>query len=238
MHWYRSGITGKWRRAYVYIPPEYDHLPDRRYPVLYLQHAGLQNETSWVSGGRANFILDNLIAAGDAVPMIVVMENGTTFPPGMMRLPDPPPPGNPFELVLTTEVIPMIDATYHTLSDRDHRAMAGASGGSHQTLQITLAHLDLFSHIGAFSPAPMPEFDVNTYYGGVLANAQEFNRKVRLFFWGVGSGEQGIHDSVNVTLGKIGKVGVKYVYREWPGLSHEWQLWRSCLNDFTPRLFR
>jgi len=139
---------------------------------------------------------------------------------------------------MINEIIPMIDSTYRTIPDQPHRAMAGLSMGSHQTLQITLAHLDTFSHIGPFSPPPTPEFDVNTYYGGVLANAEEFNRKVRLFFWGVGTAEKRIYEYVNVTLGKIGKARVKYVYKEWPGLSHEWRLWRRCLNEYAQRLFR
>ena len=208
-HWYHSELTGKWRRAVVYTPAEYDANPTKRYPVLYLQHGGTQNETSWVTGGRANFILDNLIAAGQAVPMLVVMDNGSTFPPGLSRLPDPPPAGNPFERVMINEIIPMIDSTYRTIADQPHRAIAGLSMGSHQTLQIGLAHLDVFSHIGPFSPAPMPEFDVKTYYGGVLANAEEFNRKVRLFFYGVGTTEKKIHASAKNIVEKVHQVGIK-----------------------------
>jgi enterochelin esterase-like enzyme len=236
--WYRSKITGKWRRALVYTPAEYDAHPTKRYPVLYLQHGGTQNETSWVTGGKANFILDNLIATGQAVPMLVVMDNGSTFPPGLTRLPDPPPAGNLFERVIINEIIPMIDSTYRTISDQPHRAMAGLSMGSHQTLQIGLAHLEVFSHIGAFSPAPMPEFDVNTYYGGVLAKGGELNRKMRLFFYGVGTAEIKIHASARNIVEKLHKVGIKIVFREWPGLSHEWRLWRRCLNEYAQMLFR
>ena len=236
-HWYNSTLTGKWRRALVYTPAEYDANPTRRYPVLYLQHGGTQNETSWVTGGKANFILDNLIAAGQALPMLVVMDNGSTFPPGLFRLPDPPPAGNPFERVMINEIIPMIDATYRTIPDQAHRAMAGLSMGAHQTLQITLAHLDVFSHIGVFSPAPT-EFDVKTTYGGVLANAAEINQQVRLFWWGAGTAEPAIYQGVKYRLARLDEVGVKYVFREWPGLAHEWRLWRRALHDLAPRLFR
>jgi enterochelin esterase-like enzyme len=236
-HWYYSKLTKAWRRAFVYTPPEYDKALKVRYPVLYLQHGGTQNETSWVTAGRANFILDNLIAAKQAVPMIVVMDNGSTFSPGISRLPDPPPPDNLFEKVMINEIIPMTDATYRTLADQKHRAMAGLSMGSHQTLQITLAHLDTFSHIGPFSPAPMP-FEVKTFYGGVLANASEFNKKARLFYLAVGTAEEGIHKSMQKILFQLDRVGIKYTYKEWPGLIHEWWLWRKCLHDFVPRLFR
>jgi enterochelin esterase-like enzyme len=237
-HWYYSAVTGKWRRALVYTPAEYDANPTKCYPVLYLQHGGTQNETSWVTGGKANFILDNLIAAEHAVPMLVVMDNGSTFPPGLTRLPDPPPAGNLFERVMINEIVPMIDSNYRTIADQPHRAMAGLSMGSHQTLQIGLAHLDVFSHIGPFSPAPMPGFDVNTYYGGVLANAEEFNRKVRLFFYGVGTAEKKINASAKNIVEKLHKVGIKVVFKEWANLSHEWRLWRRCLNEYAQMLFR
>ncbi len=236
-HWYFSGLTGKWRRALVYTPAEYDTDPTRRYPVLYLQHGGTQNETSWVSGGKANFILDNLIAAGEASPMLVVMDNGSTFLPGLKRLPDPPPANNLFERVMINEIVPMVDSTYRTTADQPGRAMAGLSMGSHQTLQIGLAHLDVFSHIGAFSPAPMPRFNVNTYYGGVLAKPEEFNRKVNLFFYGVGTAEWKICASGKNIVEKLHKAGIGVVYREWPGLSHEWRLWRRCLQAYAQLLF-
>ncbi|MEI7845075.1 MAG: alpha/beta hydrolase-fold protein [Chloroflexota bacterium] len=99
-HWYFSDLTGKWRRAFVYTPAEYEANLSRHYPVLYLQHGGKQNESSWVTGGKANLILDNLIAAGAASPMLVIMDNGSTFLPGLKRLPDPPPAGNLFEKVI------------------------------------------------------------------------------------------------------------------------------------------
>lgn len=238
-HWYYSEINGAWRRAFVYTPPDYDEEKERehRYPVLYLQHGGGQNESSWVMAGRANFILDNLIDPKTAVRMMVVMDNGYVFPQDLTRGPEPAPPGNPFERVLINEIIPMIDAAYRTVPDREHRAMAGLSRGAHQTLQITLAHLDMFSYIGAFSPHPM-DFDVKTYYSGVLANASEVNEKLSLFYWGRGTAEEGIHKSINETLAKLDQASINYTHKEWPGLVHEWRLWRECLNDFVPRLFR
>src|SRR4029079_6289934 len=123
--WYHSRVTGKPRRAFVYTPPGYDADTSTRYPVLYLQHGAGEDERGWTTQGRANFILDNLVAAGKARPMIVVMDNGYA------ERADAPAPAagqpprfdfRPFEEVLTGDLVPKIDATYRTLADRDHRA--------------------------------------------------------------------------------------------------------------------
>ena len=167
--WYDSKVTGTWRHALVYLPPDYDQATKTRYPVLYLQHGGGEDETGWIRQGRANFILDNLIAAGSSKPMIVVMAYGYARRAGA---PAPDLTGRPFgspemmkamqemtaafEDDVTKALIPFVDSSYRTLADRDHRAMAGLSMGGMQTFQITLNHLDLFSHIGGFSGAMRP----------------------------------------------------------------------------------
>src|ERR671938_1457050 len=162
--WYYSKVTGTWRHALLYLPPNYDTQTRARYPVLYLQHGGGEDETGWIRQGRANFILDNLIAAGSCKPMIVVMAYGYARRAGQA----PPdltgkPFGSPemlkamqdmsaaFEDDVTQALIPFVDKTFRTIPDRDHRAMAGLSMGGMQTFQITLNHLDLFSYIGGFS---------------------------------------------------------------------------------------
>ena len=162
--WYDSKVTGTWRHALVYLPPGYDAQTDVRYPVLYLQHGGGEDETGWIRQGRANFILDNLIAAGECRPMIVVMAYGYAR---RANVPAPDLSGRPFsspewrkamtdmmeafEDDVTEVLVPFVDSTYRTIPDRDHRAMAGLSMGGMQTFQITLNNLDLFSHIGGFS---------------------------------------------------------------------------------------
>ncbi len=160
-HWYRSKTTEDWRRAFVYTPPGYDTARDTRYPVLYLQHGAGEDERGWSNQGHVGFIMDNLIAEKKARPMIVVMERGYARKAGEAP-PAPPQPGAPrnsskafsaFEEVMVKDLIPMIDATYRTTPDREHRAMAGLSMGGGQTFQITLDHLDLFSYIGGFSGA-------------------------------------------------------------------------------------
>jgi enterochelin esterase-like enzyme len=238
-HWYHSKITEEWRRTLVYLPPGYDS-NRRRYPVLYLQHGGGENVTGWPRQGLMNFIMDNLIEAGKAKPMIVVMDTGYALKPGEQA----PSPGGPFpppitfKQVVINEVTPAVDTTYRTIADRDHRAMAGLSMGSRQTLYITLTNLDKFSYIGAFSNPAMPDFNPATSYDGVFKDAAAFNKRVHLLWFGAGTVEHAIHDSAKASHEALDKAGVKNVFVEFPGTAHEWQTWRKALNDFAPRLFR
>lgn len=259
--WYFSKTTEAWRRAFVYTPPGYDGDRETRYPVLYLQHGGGEDETGWPRQGRVSFILDNLIAAKKARPMIVVMEQGYARRPGEPAAPTAPPrpaqPAQPgqapprpdfsrmmsaFEDVMIKDLIPMIDTTYRTLPDRDNRAMAGLSMGGMQTFQITLKHLDMFSHIGGFSGGGGgfggAAFDPKTAHGGVMANPDEFNKKVHVLWLGIGTVEpERMYESVKNYHDALGKAGIKHVYYESPGTSHEWLTWRRCLNEFAPLLF-
>lgn len=232
--WLHSKVTGKLRRSMVYTPPGYDADPTKRYPVLYLQHGAGEDERGWTNQGRANFILDNLIAAGRAKPMIVVMDNGYAD-----RVDAAPRSFDftAFEGVLTKELIPTIDARYRTIADREHRALAGLSMGSMQALQIGLKRLDLFSAIGAFSPPPVTMFDAMTSYGGVFQDSNAFNSKVKLFWIGAGAAEPRFASHVKTMHDSLDKAGVKHVAYESSGTSHEWQTWRRSLHDFAPRLF-
>ena len=254
--WYPSKVTGSWRHAMVYLPPDYEAQTKQRYPALYLQHGGGEDETGWIRQGHANFILDGLIAAGQAKPMIVVMAYGYARRAGAPA-PDlsGPTMGTPqgaqardemaktFEDDVTQALIPFIDKSFRTLADRDHRAMAGLSMGGFQTFQITTKHLDLFSHIGGFSGiGGMLEdrkMDLKTDFNGVFADPAAFAKKVHLLYFGVGTAEperfrtriQGLHAALT-------EAGVAHVYWESPGTDHEWQTWRRNLKDFAPRLFR
>lgn len=255
--WYYSKVTGTWRRALVYMPPNYDTQTDVRYPVLYLQHGGGEDETGWTKQGKANFILDNLIAAGECKPMLVVMAYGYAWPAGRPA-PDQSerPLGSPemrramqemtqaFEDDLTRVLIPFIDANFRTLADRDHRAMAGLSMGGMQTFQITFNHLDMFSYIGGFSGAGGPflfgeKFDPKTAYNGALADPEAFAKRVHLLWLGVGTEEPERMRAGLLELHKsLEEAGIKHVFYESPGTAHEWQTWRRDLKDFAPRLFR
>ena len=222
---YQSKVTGAWRRAFVYTPPDYDSNTKARYPVLYLQHGAGENATGWTRQGRANLILDNLIAAGKAKPMIVVMDTGYATKPG--ATPVPGPNGNPqipnaFEDVIVNDLVPAIDASFRTLADRERRAMAGLSMGGGQTLQITSKNLGLFAWIGSFS-APLRNFDVKTSMNGVLTDAPAFNKHVRLF-----GSDRGRARARNARCGNAAphgarQCGHKTRHVRFGRTSHEWQ---------------
>jgi enterochelin esterase-like enzyme len=256
--WYDSKVTGTWRHALVYLPPGYDEQAKRRYPVLYLQHGGGEDETGWIRQGRANFILDNLIAGGRSQPMIVVMAYGYARRAGQPA-PDltGKPPGSPerakamldmvsaFEADVTEALIPFVDSTFRTMADRDHRAMAGLSMGGMQTFHVTLSHLDLFSYIGGFSGAAGAQmlgeqkWDAKTAYNGVFADPAAFAKRVRLLWLGVGTDEpERMREGIRGLHASLTEAKVPHVYWESPGTDHEWQTWRRDLKDFTPRLFK
>ncbi len=238
--WYRSKVVNMWRRAFIYTPPDYDAHPRKRYPVLILRHGGGEDETGWVELGRANFILDNLIAEGKAKPMIVVMDWGQAPTPNQpIHIPSTPPPPEITQVTIH-ELIPMVDATFRTIPDREHRAMAGLSMGSVQTLYIGLNNLDKFAYLGVFSRRPMSadEFNIEKSFGGVFRDAEAFNKKVKLVWWVAGTAEEGIYNAAKANLAELAAAGIKTVFVEFPGTSHEFQTWRKSLYDLAPRLFR
>ena len=257
--WYHSKVTGTWRHAVVYTPPGYDTQPRTKYPVLYLQHGGGEDETGWIKQGHANFILDNLIAAGTAKPMIIVMAYGYARRAGYV---EPDLTGKPFgsaemmkamqemsqtfEDDLTQEAIPYIDSHFRTIADREHRAMAGLSMGGMQTFQVTFDHLELFSYIGGFSGAggmqmmrSQDPLDMKTAFNGALADPAAFAKRVHLLWIGVGTDEPAMMHAGILKLHKALDDGkVTHIFYESPGTSHEWQTWRRDLKDFAPRLFQ
>ena len=239
--WYKSTVTGQTRHIMVYAPPGYDSDRDKRYPVLYLQHGGGEDETGWSRQGHMNFILDNLIAAGKAVPMIVVMERSYATRAGAPAGPRGPGRGDggAFEDVVLKDLIPMIDSTYRTIPRRDQRAIAGLSMGAGQALRIGLNHLDTFSAVGAFSG--VGKVDPKTAFGGAFADPAAFDKKVSLLYLHAGtvSLDAGIHKNAQALYNVLQQAGIKnVVFREAKGLAHEWQTWRYALNDFAPRLFQ
>lgn len=255
--WYHSSVTGTWRHALVYLPPDYGSTRTR-YPVLYLQHGGGEDETGWIRQGKANFILDNLIASGSTKPMIVVMANGYASRTGY-QVPDltGKPFGSPemmkvmqermgaFEDDMTQVLIPFVDKTFRTVPDRDHRAMAGLSMGGMQTFQVTFDHLDLFSYIGGFSGAANVfmmgnrKLDTKTAFNGAMADPTAFAKRVHLLWIGVGTDEPAMMKSGLEELhASLDEGKIQHVFYESPGTSHEWQTWRRDLKDFAPRLFQ
>ena len=244
---YFSGITKAWRRANVYTPPGYDNDVTKRYPVLYLQHGAGEDETGWPGQGKMDFILDNLIAEGKATPMIVVMDRGYAIDPVRPVSTEPAGPGprgmsaNVFPEVLVREIIPMIDKNFRTLSDREHRAMAGLSMGGFQTFQTTMTNLDKFSYIGGFSGAGFlqPGTDITRMYNGEWADANAFNQKVKLVYISIGTAEpERMYTGVKGFHEALEKAGIKHVYYESPGTSHEWQTWRRSLRQYASLIFK
>jgi enterochelin esterase-like enzyme len=254
--WYFSKTTGAWRRIFVYTPPDYESNRDARYPVLYLQHGGGEDERGWVVQGRVDRIMDNLIAEKKAKPMIIVMESGSAHrlgePSAQLGSSRGGPAGGPpdfhrmfgaIEEVFVNDLIPMIDATYRTKADRENRAMAGLSMGGMQTFHITLENLDRFAYIGGFSGAGGnfggETLDPKTAHNGAMADADAFNRKVHLVWLGIGTAEAPhMFNSVKNYHDALEKAGIKTVFYQSPGTAHEWQTWRRSLHEFAPLLFQ
>jgi len=238
-HYYFARSTGKTRRCFVYTPPDYDTNPAAHYPVLYLQHGMGEDARGWATQGRVGFILDNLIAEGKARPMLVVMDDGGITPGAMGG---PRRGGGPmfwdnFTQVLIEDIIPMIDATYRTIPDRQHRAMAGLSLGGTQTWEITQAHLDTFAYIGSFS-APFGFPEVPGGFNGLLGDPAAFAKQVNVLFVSVGSAEGGMTGGSRTFHQALDQAGIRHVYYASPGTAHEWQTWRRSLHEFAPLLFQ
>ena len=238
-HIYYSEESKSMRRCFIYTPPGYDKNIETRYPVLYLQHGGGENETGWSSQGRANLIMDNLIAEGKAKPFIIVMDNGTWS----QRGPRPsaggtwPPKGwaDGFMNVLTKDIIPMIDKEYRTLPNQQNRAMAGLSMGGMQTRIITLANPDLFSQVGMLSGGSINVEDLN--------NSPGFKENVKLLFISYGSHEldnprTNMNGSPAENVKKLKEIGMNSHFYISPNTAHEWQSWRRSLYQFAQLVFK
>ncbi|MCA9241093.1 MAG: endo-1,4-beta-xylanase [Planctomycetales bacterium] len=220
-----SPSTGATRRALVYTPPGYEADVTQRYPVLYLQHGWGEDETAWSNQGLCNLIMDNLIAEESTRPFLIVMTYGMTNEVRFGGLRDFRI--EPFETVLVNELIPYIDQHFRTLTDREHRAMAGLSMGGMETKAITLRNLDLFSHIGLFSGGLITPADVEQTPG--------FREKVNVVFCSCGSRENPGRISANHhALNSAGIANVAYVS---PDTAHEFLTWRRSLRQFAPLLF-
>ncbi len=248
---YFSKSNNSMRRCFVYTPPGYDQNLNTRYPVLYLQHGGGEDETGWSSQGRANLIMDNLIAEGKATPFIIVMDNGSwAMPrpasPAQQARPSQqgerpagpwPPAGwaDGFKKTLLEDIIPMIDANFRTKADPSNRAMAGLSMGGMQTRAITLANPEVFSHVGMFSGGSYSLEDVN--------NAPGFKEKIKFLFVSFGSRElenrrAGFGGDPQANTEALKNAGMNTHFYVSPLTAHEWQSWRRSLYEFAQRIFK
>ena len=236
---YFSKLTNSFRRCFVYTPAEYNENIKNRYPVLYLQHGSFEDETGWSSQGKANLILDNLIASKKATPMIIVMDNGYAYKPQQNNSPQE----SVFEEVVINEIIPMIDAKFRTIANKEHRAIAGLSMGANQTMRIMMNNLNTFSYYGGFSgtsnyPSADP-IDVATFLDGKYKDGKSVNAQIKLFWLGLGTKEPSpFPGSVGAFRTMLEKQGIKYTYYESPETAHEWLTWRRCLNQFAAKIFK
>ncbi len=216
-----SKSTNTSRRAFVYTPPGYEK-EQTRYPVLYLQHGWGEDETAWCNQGRANLIMDNLIADGKIKPFIIVMTYGMTNDVkfGQLRSFDI----TPFQTVLLNELIPYIDSNYRTLANQANRAMAGLSMGGMETKTITLARPDVFAYYGLLSGGTYKPEDIKD------------KSQVKLIFLSCGSKER--PDGVKAAVTDLKAAGINAVSYISEGTAHEFQTWRRSLYQMAPLLFK
>ncbi len=232
--YFHSPSTNSERRAFVYTPPGYDQNLGDRYPVLYLQHGYGENEYGWGVQGRANLIMDNLIAEGKTKPFLIVMTYGMTNEIRFGGMRDFKI--EPFETVLVKELVPHIDRHFRTLQDQPNRAMTGLSMGGMETKTITLRNLETFSQIGLFSGGSIGPDD--------LSDIEAFKEKNQLVFVSYGSRELGGDrggrrgGDPKAATEALGKSGVHSVFYVSPDTAHEWQSWRRSLREFAPLLFK
>jgi len=235
---YYSTVQKKLRKVYVYVPPLYEQSLDKKYPVLYLRHGGGGNETSWYNEGAAGIIMDNLLAEGKVVHMIIVMTNGNVEA-GM-------PGGYNNEALqvgadeLFTDVLPVIEKNYRVYADQKYRAIAGLSMGGGQSFYIGLRNVDKFDWIGVFSTGLFggiaeANFDAEKTVPGLLTNNSVINKNLKLFYITVGEQDPRL-DATNKFVNTLRQNKMNVVFQTFPGV-HEWQVWRMSLYNFLPRLF-
>jgi enterochelin esterase family protein len=240
---YFSTALNAWRRLHVYTPPGYE-TGTARYPVLYLLHGAGDSDQSWTSVGRANYILDNLIAAKKAKPMVVVMTAGHTPPVqggarggvGFLSATDD------FAREFVSDVMPLVEKRYRVMTDRANTAMAGLSMGGAQTLNIAIPHLQRFAYIGVYSSGLIGDASPATNPDGwasrnlaTLDNAA-LKKGLKLVWFSTGK-DDFLIQTTRTTVDLLKKHGFTVSYEESAG-GHTWINWRNYLNAFAPQLFR
>ena len=236
--YFYSEVTGETECCYVYTPPKYRDDLETRYPVLYLQHGGGENETCWTHLGKANFIMDNLLAEGKAVPFIIVMNNA------MMQVNTD---GKPrlanweYNEMVIKDCIPFIESKYRAIPDKKHRAIAGLSMGSLLSGEMIMAHYDLFGSAGLFTgytypvwPGVPPRSQEEQLKA--LDDAETFNREVNPFFGAIGDHEVSL-PLFEKERSYCKEKGINYIQKIYPGY-HEWRVWRAAFHDYAQMVFQ
>jgi len=232
---YYSKITDSWRLFYIYTPPGYDQNINEKYPVLYILHGGGEDQRAWAQQGKADIIIDNLIAEKKAVPMIIVMVDGNmplqAFREDGLRL---------FEKELIENVIPFVENNYRVISEPTKRALAGLSMGGIQTLYTGIKNTELFAYLGIFSSGwiiPMQEYIANEQYSYISKNIDKIKINLQLLWISMGGKEDIAWQNCQVMLKKFDELGLNYTYNEYPG-GHTWPVWRKSLYNFAQLLFK
>jgi enterochelin esterase-like enzyme len=233
--WYPSSSLGVTRRMHVYTPPGYSDSGDP-YPVLYLLHGGGDSDAAWTTVGRANFILDNLLAEGKIRPMVVVMPAGHTPRPGSPM--GAGPDQDPFSQDLLQDVIPYVEQHFNVSTRSEDRAISGLSMGGVQTLNIGLFNPDKFAYVLPMSTGYFPPAieEMKQKHSEALKNSG-FNDKVKLFWIATGTDDALVAPNNKATLELLDQLGIRYEFHEVPG-GHTWHVWRRLLAHFAPMLFR
>ena len=247
--WYFSKVTSSWRRLNIYTPPGYDKERGKKYPVLYIQHGGGEDETGWAVQGRTDIILDNLIAAGKAKPMLVVMANGNVPAPGGARGGYSRAGMAGYADELLNNIVPFIEGNYRVLANARNRALAGLSMGGGQAFFVGLGNKDKFASIGVFSTGLFGgigggrggaggvggPFNAEEQMPGLLTNAKSFNNSLKMFYISVGEQDPRL-EPTKKAVADFKSHGLNVEFASFPG-GHEWQVWRKSLHDFAQRIF-
>ncbi|TWF35219.1 enterochelin esterase-like enzyme [Chitinophaga polysaccharea] len=232
---YFSRVTGAWRQLYIYTPPGYDENTKRKYPVLYILHGGGENETGWAKQGKADLIMDNLIASKKAEPMLIVMPDanvgGTAFDESSLTT---------FESELKEVIIPLVEKQFRVETDASKRALAGLSMGGIHTLYTGIKNTELFSYLGVFSSGwlqPRQSAVAAAQYDFMKANATTINNRLKALWISMGGKEDIAFKNCQLMLAKLDELKIRYAYSEYPG-GHTWPVWRNNLFNFAQQLFK
>jgi enterochelin esterase-like enzyme len=241
---YFSKVMQTWRNLNVYTPPGYEKDTKKSYPVLYIQHGGGEDERGWAVQGKTNIILDNLVASGKAVPMIVVIANGNVTKPGVSAAGYSEEAMTLFKEEISGSIIPFIESNYRVKPGAANRAISGLSMGGGQAFYTGLRNKEVFGSVGVFSTGlfggigrqPATVFDPETTIPGILTNPQSFNSKLKVFYISVGEQDPRI-EATKKLVESFKSKGLKVEFASFPG-GHEWQVWRKSLHDFAARIFK
>ncbi|MBR4781240.1 MAG: enterochelin esterase [Lachnospiraceae bacterium] len=228
--YFYSTVTEKLEICLVYTPANYD--PNKKYPVLYLQHGYGENETGWVYQGHAARIADKLIYEGKMTECLIVMACGMT------QFKEPKMVFHAFTDVILKDLIPYIEGKYNVLTDKWHRAMAGLSMGSYQTSMVTMSNPDLFGYVGVFSgfmSFPRPDGAKEPHLD-LIEDKEKFNSSFKVFYRAMGT-EDNYFKSFEHDDQMLEGKGLNIIRELFPG-HHDWSVWRRCIHSFFPRIFK